>query len=137
MNLDPNTPVVVGVGQFTERIEDSGYRGMSSVELATAAAQAALHDCGTDATAVAAAIDTVAAIRQFELSGRTPAPMGKSNNYPRSVAKHIGAAPARAILEPIGGQGPQHLVTEFAGVIASGEAGGGVIFGSENTARIR
>jgi acetyl-CoA C-acetyltransferase len=29
MNLDPNTPVVVGVGQFTERIEDSGYRGMS------------------------------------------------------------------------------------------------------------
>lgn len=39
MNLDPNTPVIVGVGQFTERIEDSGYRGMSSVELATAAAQ--------------------------------------------------------------------------------------------------
>lgn len=46
--------------------------------------------------------------------------MGKSNNYPRSVAQRIGAAPARAILEPIGGQGPQHLVTEFAGVIASG-----------------
>lgn len=106
MNLDPNTPVVVGVGQFTERIEDSGYRGMSSVELATAAARAALHDCGAEATAVAAAIDTVAAIRQFELSGRTPAPMGRSNNYPRSVAKRIGAAPARAILEPIGGQGP-------------------------------
>ncbi|GAB4901912.1 hypothetical protein MAHJHV27_20020 [Mycobacterium avium subsp. hominissuis] len=54
MNLDPNTPVIVGVGQFTERIEDSGYRGMSSVELATEAARAALHDCGADATAVAA-----------------------------------------------------------------------------------
>lgn len=137
MNLDPNTPVIVGVGQFTERIEDSGYRGMSSVELATAAAQAALHDCGADASAVAAAIDTVAAIRQFELSGRTPAPMGKSNNYPRSVAKRIGAAPARAILEPIGGQGPQHLVTEFAGVVASGEAEVVMIFGSENTSSIR
>lgn len=87
MNLDPNTPVIVGVGQFTERIEDSGYRGMSSVELATEAARAALHDCGADATALAAAVDTVAAIRQFELSGRTPAPMGKSNNYPRSVAR--------------------------------------------------
>lgn len=137
MNLDPNTPVIVGVGQFTERIEDSGYRGMSSVELATAAAQAALHDSGADATAVAAAIDTVAATRQFELSGRTPAPMGKSNNYPRSVATRIGAAPARAILEPIGGQGPQHLVTEFAGVIASGEAEVVMIFGSENTSSIR
>lgn len=137
MNLDPNTPVIVGVGQFTERIEDAGYRGMSSVELATAAAQAALHDTGADATAVAAAIDTVAAIRQFELSGRTPAPMGKSNNYPRSVAKRIGAAPARAILEPIGGQGPQHLVTEFADVIASGKAEVVMIFGSENTSSIR
>ncbi|MEE3753780.1 acetyl-CoA acetyltransferase [Mycobacterium intracellulare] len=137
MNLDPNTPVIVGVGQFTERIEDSGYRGMSSVELATAAAQAALHDTGADVTAVAAAIDTVAALRQFEISGRTPAPMGKSNNYPRSVAKRLGAAPARAVLEPIGGQGPQHLVTEFAGVIASGEAEVVMIFGSENTSSIR
>lgn len=137
MNLDPNTPVIVGVGQFTERIEDSGYRGMSSVELATAAAQAALHDTGADVTAVATAIDTVAALRQFEISGRTPAPMGKSNNYPRSVAQRIGAAPARAILEPIGGQGPQHLVTEFAGVIASGEAEVVMIFGSENTSSIR
>jgi acetyl-CoA C-acetyltransferase len=137
MNLDPNTPVIVGVGQFTERIEDPGYRGMSSVELATAAAQAALHDTGGDVAAVAAAIDTVAAIRQFELSGRTPAPMGKSNNYPRSVAKRIGATPARAILEPIGGQGPQHLVTEFAGVIASGAAEVVMIFGSENTSSIR
>src|ERR1700744_4475986 len=137
VSLDPHTPVLVGVGQFTERIEDSGYRGMSSVELATAAAKAALHDCGADATAVAGAIDTVAAIRQFELSGRTPAPMGKSNNYPRSVANRIGAAPARAILEPIGGQGPQHLVTEFAGIIASGEAEVVMIFGSENTSSIR
>jgi acetyl-CoA C-acetyltransferase len=137
MNLDPRTPVVVGVGQFTERIEDSGYRGMSSVELATAAAEAALRDCGADATAIAAAIDTVAGIRQFELSGRTPAPMGKSTNYPRSVAKRIGADPARAILEPIGGQGPQHLLTEFAGVIASGEAEVVMIFGSENTSSIR
>ncbi|OBH36028.1 acetyl-CoA acetyltransferase [Mycobacterium sp. E342] len=137
MNLDPNTPVIVGVGQFTERIEDTGYRGMSSVELATAAAQAALHDCGADATTVAASIDTVAAIRQFELSGRTPAPMGKSNNYPRSVAQRIGAAPARTLLEPIGGQGPQHLVTEFAGVISSGAAEVVMIFGSENTSSIR
>ena len=27
MAVDPRTPVVVGVGQFTERIDDSGYRG--------------------------------------------------------------------------------------------------------------
>jgi len=77
----------VGVGQSAENIGDSSYRGMSSVELA-------------------ALSDTVAGIRQFEISGRTPAPLGKSNNYPRSVAQRIGADPARAIVEPIGGQGP-------------------------------
>jgi acetyl-CoA C-acetyltransferase len=135
--VDPRTPVVVGVGQFTERIDDPSYRGMSSVELATAAARAALSDTGVDTAAVARAIDTVAGIRQFEISGRTPAPLGKSNNYPRSVAQRIGADPARAILEPIGGQGPQHLVTEFASAIAAGSCGVVMLFGSENTSSLR
>jgi acetyl-CoA C-acetyltransferase len=135
--VDPRTPVVVGVGQFTERIDDPSYRGMSAVELATAAARAALSDTGVDTAAVARAIDTVAGIRQFEISGRTPAPLGKSNNYPRSVAQRIGADPARAILEPIGGQGPQHLVTEFASAIAAGSCGVVMLFGSENTSSLR
>jgi len=42
MAVDPRTPVIVGVGQSAENIGDSSYRGMSAVELATAAAQAAL-----------------------------------------------------------------------------------------------
>jgi acetyl-CoA C-acetyltransferase len=137
MVVDPRTPVIVGVGQSAENIGDSSYRGMSAVELATAAAQAALSDTGVDTAAVARAIDTVAGIRQFEISGRTPAPLGKSNNYPRSVARRIGADPGRAILEPIGGQGPQHLVTEFAGAIAAGDADVVMLFGSENTSSIR
>ena len=37
--VDPRTPVLVGVGQFTENIDDPGYRGMSAVELATEAAR--------------------------------------------------------------------------------------------------
>ena len=40
MAVDPRTPVIVGVGQFTENIDDPGYRGMSAVELATEAARA-------------------------------------------------------------------------------------------------
>src|SRR5258705_4038856 len=126
MAVDPRTPVIVGIGQSAENIGDSSYRGMSSVELATAAAQAALSDTGVDTAAVAQAIDTVAGIRQFEISGRTPAPLGKSNNYPRSVARPVGASPARAILEAIGGQGPQHLLTEFAGAVAAGRGDVGV-----------
>ena len=137
MPVDPRTPVIVGVGQSAENLGDRGYRGMSSVELATAAAAAALQDTGIDVTAAARAVDTMAGIRQFELSGRTPAPLGRSDNYPRSVARRIGADPARAILEPVGGQGPQHLATEFAGAIAAGSADVVMLLGSENTSSIR
>lgn len=135
--VDSRTPVVVGVGQFTERLGDSGYRGMSSVDLAAAAARAALENTGADPGAVARAIDVIAGTRQFEISGRTPAPLGKSDNYPRSVAARIGADPARAVLEVIGGQSPQHLVTEFAGAIAAGQADVVLVMGSENTSSLR
>jgi acetyl-CoA C-acetyltransferase len=129
--VDQRTPVIVGVGQFTERIGASGYRGMSSVELAAEGARAALRDCGVDAGIVARAIDTVAGVRQFEISKPTPPPFGVSDNYPRSVAQRIGAEPARAVLEVIGGQGPQHLVTEFAGSIAAGRCDVVLLFGSD------
>ena len=81
---------------------------------------------------VAAAIDTVAGVRQFENSfPRARAPLGRSDNYPRSVAGRIAAAPARAVLEVSGGQSPQHLVNEFARVIAAGDSEVTLIFGSE------
>lgn len=131
-DIDPRTPVLVGVGQFAERLDDPDYRRLSAVDIAAEAARAALADTGTAPEVAAKAIDTVAGIRQFEIStpGAT-APLGRSNNYPRSVAKRIGAAPRRAILEVTGGQGPQHLVTELAGTIAEGGAEVALAFGSE------
>jgi acetyl-CoA C-acetyltransferase len=138
MSVDSRTPVIVGVGQFTERIEDPGYRGMSAVELATEAARAALADAGVDAPSVAEAIDTVVGLRQFEIC--TPfnkAPLGRSDNYLRSVAGRIGANPARAVLEPLGGHGSQKVVTEFAGAIAAGETDVVLVVGSENGSTLR
>ena len=107
---------------------------MSAVELAAAAAQAALDDCGAE---VAASIDTVAGVRQFEITGIINAPLGRSNNYPRSVANRIGATPARAILEIVGGQGPQHLISELAAEIAAGRSQAALIFGSDTTSTLR
>src|SRR6478609_819716 len=135
--VDPRTPVLVGVGQFTERIDDADYRGMSAVELATEAARAALVDTGVGQSKVAAAIDTVYALRQFEISGPMPAALGKSNNYPRSVMNRLGGNPARVVLEPVGGQSPQKLVTEAGNTIVAGDADVVMIMGSEpgSTAR--
>ena len=131
-SLDPRTPVVVGVGQASERLDTPDYRARSPVDLAADAAADALADTGADPAAVAAAIDTVAGIRQFENSfPGARAPLGRSDNYPRSVAGRIAASPARAVLEVSGGQAPQHLVNEFAAVIAGGGSEVTLIFGSE------
>ena len=137
MAVDPRTPVIVGVGQFTENIDNTGYRGMSAVELATEAARAALKDTAANADDVAKAVDAVVGLRQFEISAPIPAKLGKSNNYPRSVMQRLGAQPARSVIEPVGGQGPQKLVTEFGTAIANGDADVVMIIGSEpgSTAR--
>ena len=135
--VDPRTPVIVGVGQFTENIDDPSYRGMSAVELATEAAKAALTDTGAKADDVAKAVDVVVGLRQFEISAGMPVPLGKSNNYPRSVMQRLGAQPARSVIEPVGGQGPQKLVTEFGNAIAAGEADVVMIIGSENGSTLR
>ena len=137
-NLDPRTPVIIGVGQYAERVDDPNYRGLSAVDLASSAVTAAFADTGADPDSVALAIDTVAGIRQFESSSPGAlAPLGKSNNYPRSVAQRVGAKPARAILEVSGGQGPQHLVTELARAIVSGGTSAAVVFGSEAISTVR
>ena len=47
------------------------------------------------------------------------------------MAGWIAASPARAVLETSGGQAPQHLVNEFAAVIADGGSQVTLIFGSE------
>jgi acetyl-CoA C-acetyltransferase len=137
VTIDPRTPIIVGVGQASERLDDPDYRRRSPVDLAADAARNALADTGADTADVAAAIDTVAGVRQFENSvPGARAPLGRPDNYPRSVADRIGADPARAILEVGGGQGPQHLVSEFAAAIAAGQAETVLVFGSEAIATI-
>jgi acetyl-CoA C-acetyltransferase len=131
--LDPRTPVVVGVGQASERLGDPGYQGLSPVDLAAAAVREALGDTASpDSAVVAAAVDTIAGVRQFEISSPgARAPLGRSDNFPRSVAARAGLNPGRAVLEVGGGQGPQHLVNEFAAEIAAGRAEVVLLCGAE------
>ncbi len=136
--LDPRTPVLVGAGQVSERLGQPGYRRRSAAGLAGDAARAALADTLADPGAVAAAIDTVAGVRQFENSfPGARAPLGRPGNFPRSVASRIGADPARAVLEVTGGQAPQHLVNEFAGVIAAGDSAVVLLAGAEAISTVR
>ncbi len=132
VSLDPCTPVLVGVGQSSERLDDPADGRRSPVDLAAEAARGALADAGAELTAVTAAVDTVAGVRQFEISvPKARAPLGRSDNFPRSVASRLGAEPRRAILEVSGGQSPQHLINELAATISGGGAEVALVVGAE------
>ncbi|HEY2708286.1 MAG TPA: acetyl-CoA acetyltransferase [Caulobacteraceae bacterium] len=136
MSVADNNPILIGVGEASERIDAPDYAALSPVQLAAAAAAAAVADAG--GSGLAARIDLIASIRQFEVSGpNARPPFGASNNFSRSVGKRIGADPARAVLEVVGGQGPQHLVNEFAHAIAAGEVKMALLVGSESISTVR
>ena len=131
MSLANNTPVIIGVGQVSERIGEADYRERSPMDLSGDALAAALADAGARRK-LAPALDTIAAIRQFEISGTRFAPVfGCANNPPRAIGRRVGANPQRAILEIVGGQGPQRLVGELAAEIAAGRSQLAAIVGSE------
>ena len=132
-----STPVIVGVGQVSERVGEPGYAERSHMDLAGDALKAAFADAGAKRR-LGPALDTLAAIRQFEISGtRYPAPFGCANNPPRAIARRAGANPSRAILEVVGGQGPQRLVGELAAEIAAGRSKLAAVVGAEAISTVR
>ncbi|MCW2785962.1 MAG: putative enoyl-CoA hydratase [Marmoricola sp.] len=123
-----STPVLIGVGQHSERLGEDDYRGLSPVDLAARAAVVALADAGV----AAAEIDLLACPRQFDESfPGIPAALGRPDNFTRAVARRLGADPARCIYSVAGGQSPQQLVTEFAGEIAAGRTRVALVVTSE------
>ncbi|CAN5189436.1 hypothetical protein BH09ACT12_BH09ACT12_01690 [soil metagenome] len=124
-------PILVGAAQWSERLGEDAYEALSPVDLAARAAGLAIDDTGA-ADAVSEQIDLVACTRQFDESfPGMPAPLGRSDNFPRSVAGRLGLDPERVIYEVSGGQSPQHLVTELCGAVAAGQARVVLIAGAE------
>jgi len=137
VDIDPSTPVLVGAGQFSERLDDPDYAARSAVELGAQAARAAIADAGLEPAAIVG-LDAVVGVRQFAASHpKSIAPLGRSNNYPRSVADRVGLEPTTAVYDVVGGDSPQRLVGEFGGRIAAGELDTVLLVGSEamSTAR--
>jgi acetyl-CoA C-acetyltransferase len=130
-----HTPVIVGVGQYTDRLDTPEYRGLSSVELAVEAASRACRDALDGAMAdprIVAHIDGIGALRTFEDSiPRYSTPFGKSDNFPHSIARRLGATPRTAVWASVGGDTPQTLVSEFCERIATGSLRAALIVGSE------
>ena len=127
--IDPRTPVLVGVAQYTGR-EDNPLAALAPPDMLAQVAKDALADSGGHD--IAAAIDTIAVIRMFaDSAGAFRSPFGHYTNLPRSLANRIGAAPRSLIYPPVGGNTPQMVVNVLAERIANGEADVALIAGCE------
>ncbi|WP_106351219.1 enoyl-CoA hydratase-related protein [Antricoccus suffuscus] len=137
MSISPSTPIIVGVGQFTERIGSPEYAALSSADIAARAAERAFADAKS-LDSLGQHVDAIATTRTFEDSTpRRAQPFGKTDNFPRSVASRLGIAPRVAVLEKAGGNTPQQLVTEFAERLSTGEFRMVLLAGGENISTAR
>jgi acetyl-CoA C-acetyltransferase len=127
--FDSSAPVIIGVGEASRKTVPGEWP--SPRELAGAAIKVALADTGQP-QAVAAAIDTIAAIRTFEDSGVSMG-TGSPDNVPEAFGAAGGISAARLIYADIGGQSPQALVNSLAGEIRRGETGLAIIAAGEAT----
>ncbi|MGI4878568.1 MAG: acetyl-CoA acetyltransferase, partial [Janthinobacterium lividum] len=116
--IDPRTPVLVGVAQFTDRDSAPADAG-SPLDLLARVGAAALADTG----GALIALDTIAVVRLFaDSSPAFASPFGRYANLPKSLANRLGASPRTCLYGPVGGNTPQMLVNLMAERIARGEA---------------
>lgn len=133
--INDSTPVLIGVGQYSERLDDAGYRQLSPTDLAAEAAKVACADA-QGATELASRIDAIYAIRTVADSAPAPmrhlrAPFGNPNNVPAAVAKRLGATPGVQVYSPACGDEPQKLVGEICERLHAGELRLALLCGAE------
>ena len=116
--MDPRAPVVVGVGQTSQR--EPAETAKPPIELLEDAARAAEADAGA---ALLASTDIVAVVQI--VSWRYPDPGAL-------LARRLGIAPRRTAVTTVGGNSPQLLVNEFADHIQRGDCDVVLIGGAES-----
>jgi acetyl-CoA C-acetyltransferase len=117
--LDPRTPVLVGVGQITNRGEEL----VDPISLAAEATRRAFADCGADLN-----VDTIA--MPGVLAPRT-------ENAAHRLAASLGLAPRRLLSSTIGGNTPQWLVGRLGRDIVEGHCDVALVAGAEAGASVR
>lgn len=113
--VDANTPVIVGVGQVTNK----RHRLIDPMSLMEEAARLAQEDAGADALSRVRSVQVVNV-----LSGRYKAPA-------TALAQRLGLPDGERYTTAVGGSTPQWLVCEASERIARGEIDGVLIVGAE------
>ena len=140
MTANDRTPLIVGVGQYTDHLDGADYAALSPQALAARAAAAAIAD--SRCPDIARHLDVLAAVRTVadsvtEQQRAQLAPFGGPDNFPRAVAARIDADPGLAIYSIACGDEPQVLVAEMSLRIQNGEFDAVLLCGAEAAATTR
>ncbi len=120
MAIDPRTPVIIGVGQRSQRV-DRGEPELEPVDLMVVAAQAALDDAGG---ADASAIDSVRTVSLLSWRYANPGAL---------VAERLGVGhPVDSGVSAMGGNSPQMLLNQTALDIQAGDVSCVLLAGAES-----
>ena len=123
MPLDPRTPVIVGVGQHQQRVDDPLQSPTTAAFIATAI-RAAAADAGLSSLD---AVDSLRVVQFLSWRYRDPA---------RFIAAELGISPRETGMTTNGGNSPQSLVNTTALGIQAGRNDVVVLCGGE-TMRVR
>lgn len=125
-DLDPTTPVIVGVGQLVVRDPDL-TSPQEPIDLCEEALQLALVDSG-------AAVDLLALADHVHA---VPSASWTYAHQARAVAERVGAGEARTVQSsPYGGDGAQLVVNDAAQLVVDGEAQVVLLTGAEAGATV-
>jgi len=113
-------PIIVGVGQITNRAA-SVAEAVEPLDLMATAARAAAEDAG--APALLSQLDSVTVVNIISHPYEDP---------PRQLASRLGAKPDECLYTLMGGNSPQWRVNATAERIARGEIGAALIAGAES-----
>jgi acetyl-CoA C-acetyltransferase len=118
VTLDPRTPVVVGAGQFLQRV-DGVEDALDAVGLMEQAIAGAAADAGL---AGPPEVDSIRVVSLFSWRYRNPAWL---------VAEHLGLTPTELAYTSAGGNTPQSLVNKTALDLAAGRLDAAILVGGE------
>jgi acetyl-CoA C-acetyltransferase len=118
--VDPRTPVLIGAGQLSHRV-DRGEAPLEPVDLLVEAARRAAADSGAGDAGVKG-VDTVHVVSILSWRYRDPGLL---------AAERLGAQPRRTTLSGMGGNSPQTLVNQACLDIQAGRSDLVLIGGAE------
>lgn len=129
MTLDPHTPVIIGVGQLSQRV-DRGEEELEPIDLMASAARIALGDAGVaDTGEIAGRIDSVRTVALLSWRYINPAALLAER---LAITSDGSGREVDTAVSPMGGNSPQMLVNATALDILAGRAECVLMAGAES-----